>query len=155
MDDLSVEDIIYGNVRERGYVDKWTAFAFIARQIAKMQEELGELADIVLCGPTSHCLWRDINLARDTARSLFDDGGHEFWDEAFIADYENKGTFTGEIRRELDDMFVVLCCIRATVERIDGKKSDWDIRAIAKSRGDILRGVRGQEEEPQEQDQIG
>jgi hypothetical protein len=62
---MSIQSDVYDNVEERGYRSDWTAAQFIARNIAKLGEELSEAGEEISCDalydvmPPSE-VWRDV-----------------------------------------------------------------------------------------------
>ena len=128
---------VYEAVRDRGYRNGWTTKEFLARQIAKMQEELGELSYLVV-HPNAQ-LGADIEFVSSGARKDFDEG-KEFW-EKMVADI-NEDEFP-KLFQEIADMQVVLCCMwgvaRELASRDSGDLMEW---ALKKAQADVDRGVR-------------
>lgn len=127
---MNAQEIVAANVAARGYRDGWTAEQFVARQLAKLTEELGEAARLVTPASYEH-------------RNL--DAWLEALQDAGIAArfaFDDKSAWTGLIHisrlapAELADMLVVLF---AAAEALD-----FDIvqAAIDKSSTDVARGVR-------------
>jgi NTP pyrophosphatase (non-canonical NTP hydrolase) len=126
---MNAQEIVAANVAARGYRDGWTAEQFVARQLAKMTEELGESLDQI--GglsrlPDLDWLTAGYNVGM-TARQLFDH--KQIWGSVYL---EN----TDLLRSELADMLVVLFAAAAAL--------DFDViqAAIDKSGADVARGVR-------------
>jgi NTP pyrophosphatase (non-canonical NTP hydrolase) len=126
---MNAQEIVAANVAARGYRDGWTAEQFVARQLAKLTEELGEALDQI--GGIDK--WADMNWltagydAGLAARQLFDD--KRGWGGVYLDNAD-------ALRAELADMQVVLFAAAQTLE--------FDIAqaAIDKSGADVERGVR-------------
>lgn len=116
-------------VAARGYRRGWTAEQFAARQVAKLQEELAELAELV---HLPKALPLQIEIAGDGARRMFDDaavwGGDRNWD-------------IGKAKRELSDLLVVALTLANTFDEL---APPYDVleEALAKATADVGRGVR-------------
>ena len=129
---MNAQTIVAANVAARGYRDGWTAEQFVARQLAKLTEELAEAAKYIT--PSSGAHWGPLDswlgLLQDAgsrARFVFDE--REDWEGLiYVA--------TDKTRSELADMQVVLFAAAAAL--------DFDVvqAAIDKSGADIPRGVR-------------
>ena len=50
----TTQQAVYAAVRDRGYVDPWTWKQFIARNVAKLLEEVGELCHYITVGLVEH-----------------------------------------------------------------------------------------------------
>ena len=120
------QDTVAANVAARGYRDGWTQEEFVARQLAKMTEELAE------------AFWYTSGMERtdwaaglpdvgEAARYAFDD--KEAWSKARIAKPD-------ALRAELTDMMVVL------LAAADALGFYILPAAIEKSSADVARGVR-------------
>jgi NTP pyrophosphatase (non-canonical NTP hydrolase) len=123
---MNAQEIVAANVAARGYMAGWTAEQFVARQLAKLTEELSE-ALACMRDPGWHHYWTDdAHMAGRMAREDFD--RKMLWDTVEID--------TGALRAELADMQVVLFAAAQTLE--------FDIAqaAIDKSGADVERGVR-------------
>ena len=68
---------VYAAVRERGYLEGWTPEQAAARQIAKLTEELAELADAVNLNYVDGDWLTALRTAGALARRAFDD--HDRW----------------------------------------------------------------------------
>jgi NTP pyrophosphatase (non-canonical NTP hydrolase) len=119
--------------QQRGYRDGWTDEQFLARQIVKLQEELGEMAFPVWGVP--HGLMAEIENIRANAQEVFDLVDPAAWDSVDIA-------FIEEMKSEAADCLVVLFNIAAVLEQMTGKKFDLVQEAVKKAEADINRGVR-------------
>lgn len=124
----------------RGYREGWSDVQFLARQIAKLQEELTELAFYVRDDNSAieetNLEWRMI-AAANAARAVF----HGVWFSFAGLRHENQETFDG-LRLEAADCQVVLYNIAATIERITGEKFDLSQAALEKAIIDIPRWAR-------------
>ena len=123
---MNAQEIVAANVAARGYRDGWTAEQFVARQLCKMMEELGE-ALWYIHGIDRLDFAADLPDVGEAARIAFDD--KEAWNKARIAKPD-------ALRAELADMLVVLFAAAAAL--------DFDVvqAAIDKSSADVARGVR-------------
>ncbi len=132
-----IKDEIVQSVKDRGYLEGWTGKELLGRQIAKMQEELAELADLVLVGPSQ--LWSDIRLAGETARMAFDDMDKAHWNQ--ITGVVVKG-HSGAIKKEISDMQVVMVIIEHAVYKCCGSEFNAFYGALGKAEDDVERGKR-------------
>jgi hypothetical protein len=115
---------IHANVDARGYLAGWDSDQLVARQMAKMIEELAEACE-------------QLRLPRGLAEAIYDTGAlarqyfdtPEAWDGAGVADVDR-------FLAELADVAVVLAVAAATIN--GNVLSD----ALAKSARDAGRGVR-------------
>lgn len=126
---MNAQEIVAANVAARGYRDGWAAEQFVARQLCKLTEELGESLDqIGGLDAWADTQWLtagyDAGLA---ARGFFDD--ESGWGGVYL---ENPAA----IRSELADMLVVILAAAQAL--------DFDVvqAAIDKSAADVARGVR-------------
>lgn len=123
-------------VAERGYHDGWTEEQFLARQLAKLLEELAEMAAHLHLDPGQEL--RDIlQEAGQLARALFDDP----------AVWRLSGTIHGarsveELKNELADVQVVVYCMAESLVRLSGEPYDVVQAARMKGWADRERGVR-------------
>ena len=123
---MNAQTIVAANVAARGYRDGWTAEQFVARQLAKLTEELSE-ALACMRDPGWHHYWTDdAHVAGRLAREDFD--RKVLWDTVTVD--------ADALRSELADMQVVLFAAAAAL--------DFDVvqAAIDKSSQDVARGVR-------------
>ena len=134
---MNPQEEVFQAVKARGYVSDWTMRQFMSRQVAKLQEELGELAEICLNG--SSPLSRDILFAMEVAGHTFDNEGPEFWEDA--ATNITMSSFK-QIRQELADLQVVLLCLAEATVKYSGTMFDVVEAAVGKSTSDIERGIR-------------
>ena len=116
------QDTVAANVAARGYRDGWTQEQFVARQLAKLQEETSEA---VYCLTTSKYWAGHSEDAGESAAKAFRDR------DAWLSPMVNFS----RLRSELADIQVVIFAAAAL---------DFDIvqAAIDKSGADITRGVR-------------
>lgn len=121
---------------ERGYRDGWSDEQFLARQVVKLQEELGELSFPILRMPNN--LEMDIVELASLAREAFDNSD---WSEVYF-DYDEEKNGFEIIRDEAADCLVVLFNIAATIEKLTGTRFDLVEEALQKATSDIPRGVR-------------
>lgn len=130
----NAQKIVSDNVKARGYYDGFTLGQLAARHIAKLQEELGELAEAVdLPGE----LRIAINAAAAIARTQFDD--LEKWK------YPTT-TASYKAQVELSDVEVVTLSLAEILNRIGQRvgRTKYDVieLAVGKSANDVKRGVR-------------
>lgn len=123
------------NTRLRGYRQRWTAQQFAARQVAKLQEELGELARYVRVGVGQVTPWwnMDITHAARMCREVFDE--FDVWKHADIVSIDKA-------KAELADLQVVIFNLANALAEISGEAFDVVQSAVDKSTADIERGVR-------------
>ena len=134
----SLQKQVYEQVARRGYREGWTPEQFAARQVGKLQEELGELAEkVVFFGGYENPLDEDlqwvIQRAAAKARERFDQ--ETPWHTAGVLE---------DLRDELADCQVVLFCLAEAVNEMAGETLDFDIAraAIEKAIVDQKRGKR-------------
>ena len=149
MTDNNIQQRVYDAVCARGYRAGWTPQQFLARQIAKLQEELAEASYSVTLN--SDDLARDlqeraIRPAMDTGIDhLILDAGEAarraFGDPSYWGHVEMM-IEPEYIRRELADMLVVIFCAVEALREIDGQEFDVIEAALDKSTADVARGVR-------------
>ena len=127
-DDAGVkpQEAVYTHVADRGYLNGYTTDQAIARQIAKLTEELGELAEAITPNGKNWYWLHALRIAGHLARTAFDD--HNRWDGVTI-DYERA-------RAEAADCQVPLFVL-AEMMGLDVVEA-----AVDKSASDIVRGVR-------------
>lgn len=124
---------IFNAVRLRGYLNGWSPSQFLARQAAKMAEELGE-ASVEMSSYLPVALFTTIQAAADEGKYHFD---HEKWKEGYW-DQENLERLWNEI----SDMQVVLVCMAMAANALLDDQRDLLKAALLKAAGDIPRGVR-------------
>ena len=126
---MNAQEIVAANVAARGYRDGWTAEQFVARQLAKLTEELAEAAidSLSPCPGKLSTFVGTLGAAGIWARRSFDL-------RAAWRDVEIKNP--DALRAELADMLVVLFAAAAAL--------DFDVvqAAIDKSSADVARDVR-------------
>ena len=120
------QDTVAANVAARGYRDGWTQEEFVARQLAKLTEELAE-AFWYVHGIEQTDIAANIPDIGESARQAFDDAS--VWSKARI--YQPDA-----LRAELTDMMVVL------LAAADALGFYILPAAIEKSSQDVARGVR-------------
>lgn len=129
---MSEERPIYKAVIQRGYKNNWTDGQFLARQVAKLQEEFAEF-----CKHLNLPLRLSfIQEAGRKSRLMFDEPRE--WQEPYIG---LRGDPDKAIE-ELADMQVVIDCMVGVIEDITGKRYDLQEIAERKAKDDIVRGVR-------------
>ena len=133
----NVQATVYQNCVKRGYRKGWTAEQFLARQILKMQEELGESSQYFALN--SIAIFSSIAHTGKRAQKKFDDGRYGLFGE----DFAHPSVVDG-FKKELADMQVVLFQMAAMVEEIEGEPFSVVEAALKKSGKDIERGVRGE-----------
>lgn len=124
---------IYMAVAERGYTAGWTAEQFLARQAAKLMEELGEVFALMDGMPVN--LVEKVRDAAEAARRQFDD--MTAWDRVNV-----EGGKLEALWKELADLQVVLACAAHTVNYLEWTDRDLMDAALEKADGDVKRGVR-------------
>ena len=118
-------------VAQRGDREGWTPEQFIARQVAKLAEEVGELAQHVdLPGRLGPLIASTGTIARWT----FD--RDEMWCE--------HGTLctSHALMAELADVQVVVFCLAEELARLTGEDYDVVERALVNVAADTMRGKR-------------
>ncbi len=131
------QEQVFQSVRNRGYVDGWTKRELMARQVAKLQEELGEIASIALNDDSQ--LSRDILFTSEVAKIAFDKEGKAYWHSA---SGNLKIRSIPQLRKELADMQVVLFTLAEATVKYSGTEFDIVEAAEAKALADVERGVR-------------
>lgn len=135
-----IQNLVAEAIEQRGYRKDWTDAQFLARQIAKLQEELAEMAyhvrDDVYAGDDQTELELRIQTAGSRAKAYFD--GNWF----HTAGLRDDSVETREaIKSEAADCLVVLFNIAAVIEQITGEPFDLVTAALQKARSDVKRGV--------------
>ena len=128
---------IYEAVVARGYRKGWTAEQFAARQVAKLTEELGELARHIhqLGFADSPFEW-SLRATANQARDAFDASS---WAKAAIESPQDAMS-------ELADIVVVACCLAEALGEYDyDSAGDLMEMALEKASADVERGVRSQD----------
>lgn len=131
MQTLDLQAMVGTAVTQRGYRAGWTAEQFAARQVAKLQEELAELAEQA---PLPKALPLQIEIAGDGARRMFDDAA------VWAGDFDNWNI--AKAKAELADVVVVALALAAVLDELT---PPYDVlaEAVAKATADVTRGVRG------------
>ena len=127
---MTTQETVADLVSERGYREGWTPAQFIARQVAKLAEELAELACHVRM-PVA--LTRSIALLGLVARKCFDD--ESIWPKS-------TSCAVWPTQEELADIQVVVFCIAEALGEASNKPFDVSEAALEKARADAIRGVR-------------
>ena len=131
-----VQEEVYQLVAvDRGYHEGYTSEQFAARQVAKLVEEVAELAMEVQQIENSRVLvtWENrIREAGKLARRYFDWG---MWKSSRVID--PKAALD-----ELADIQVIVYCMSEALNRMLGQEIDISQRALDKARSDVERGVR-------------
>jgi hypothetical protein len=125
----SIQAEVARMVAERGYQKGWTPEQFIARQVARLAAQIGELPQHVdLSGRLGPLIISTGNIARWT----FDQD--EIWRE--------RGTLctSHALMTELVDIQVVVFCLAEELARLTGEDYDVAERALAKVAADTMRG---------------
>lgn len=135
MDAREAQDRVVKAVRMRGYRGKWTALSFLARQLAKLQEELAEAIWHVRDG-TPKAVMTATRIAGDQARREFD---HGYWN-----DWRVRAEEMLLLVQELADIQVVLYNAASALEEATGIEVNLAEAAVRKAEGDVKRGVRSQ-----------
>jgi NTP pyrophosphatase (non-canonical NTP hydrolase) len=131
---MQPQEKVYNAVVKRGYLEEWTLEQFAARQVAKLQEELGEIARNVTSlayqdGPG----WpSDIDAAAWNCRAAFDEPG-TWADVGLDAEYAQP---------ELVDVQVVVLSMAQALAEITGQPFDVIQAAVEKAEKDVERGIR-------------
>lgn len=129
------QEQVYRAVVARGYRNDWTAEEFLARNLAKMQEELAEATQFVNVANLNGA----IQTVGDYSRWCFDIGARSFWQQP-IKDWCSDRIDL--LQGELADMQVVLFCLAAALDEISDGGFDVIEAALHKATQDVERGVR-------------
>jgi NTP pyrophosphatase (non-canonical NTP hydrolase) len=122
---------VAGLVAQRGDRGGWTPEQFIARQVCKLAEEVGELAQLVdLPGQLGPLIASTGTIARWTLGQdqTWQDGGTSCAPHALMA--------------ELADVQVVVFCLAEELARPTGEDYDVVEHALVNVAGDTMRGQR-------------
>lgn len=125
---MTIQSDVYEAVEKRGYRGEWTAEQFIARNIAKLGEELAEASECVSSGALL-----DLITPPEVWKDVFDDDAP--WEYVEIDNLY-------KLKKELSDVAVVLFCLSEVVNEIDGGNFDVVKAALTKAQQDVKRGVR-------------
>lgn len=130
---MTIQQEVYKSVVDRGYREEYTSEQFAARQVAKLQEELWELAQRV---DLPRALYQSIELAGQKAKVWFDEGQPA----------EDTSCAAWGLQQELADVQVVVFCTAEALNEIrdkyGAKRIDITQLALDKARKDVQRGVR-------------
>jgi NTP pyrophosphatase (non-canonical NTP hydrolase) len=127
---MNTQQQVFQAVKARGYLDGWNESQFAARQIAKLTEELGELA--LLFQFDGYTCWpRLLRQAAREARVAFDD---DF--EGWLNSGVDLETDLSRFIEEAADVLIPLLCL-AEVLQFDLLEA-----ARVKALADVPRGVR-------------
>lgn len=141
---MTPQERIYEAVEARGYVAPYAPEVFIARQIVKLTEELGEAwlhLDVSLTATwETEALQGAMEAVRLLARRVFSDP--EAWGRGRISLNDVRPKGLAYLRGEAADMAVVLNCLAEAISRLDATPFSLDQTALDKSQADIARGVR-------------
>lgn len=132
---MNFQKVVSDNVKARGYYDNQLPDSLVARHVAKLIEEIGEVTECIYYRLNSiDEIYKFNEHLADTARAArnaFDYG-----------DWSTSQIFTvDDIKSELADVAVVLLSMS---EIINATYGDFDVlqQAVKKSKKDIDRGVR-------------
>ncbi len=130
MDTQNLQARVYNAVEKRGYVAGWTPVRFIARQVAKLAEEVAELAAAMLLPGVMQGY---IQESGRIARGRFDVATP--WRAVKLLDAEQAAA-------ELADCQVVIFAAAEALRR-SGLVKDFDVlaAAVAKAEADVTRGT--------------
>lgn len=121
------QDAVVESVDRRGYRKGWTDEEFLARQLVKLLEELGELADCMILPQRVRNL---LLPAAAKAKALFDN--KEIWSGSRWRSEKDELNAV----KELADMQVVMFCAA------DAMQVDASAQAVSKAKKDAKRGTR-------------
>jgi len=121
------QDAVVDCVDKRGYRKGWTDEEFLARQLVKLLEELGELAECMILPQNARNL---LVSAGKEAKALFDN--EEIWAGSKWRDEKSQLNAV----KEVADMQVVLFCAA------DAMQVDSSAQAASKAKKDVERGTR-------------
>lgn len=134
MNSRTLQAVVVDAVRARGYLDGWSLEALQGRQVAKLVEEVGELAALLEGAPVSLVkltpFTGDAELAGEWARQAFDGVRCTGWENAHVVD-------AGAAVAELADVVVVALVMASLLG-----EQDLLGRVVRKSLADIGRGRR-------------
>jgi hypothetical protein len=132
---LTIQSEVYNSVVDRGYREGYSAEQFIARQVAKLQEELWELAQRI---DLPIQVYRTIELAGKTSKEWFDKGKFSL---------DDTSCAVWGLQQELADIQVVVFCLAEELSKMQSaqggvKRVDITKLALDKARKDVQRGIR-------------
>jgi len=130
---MQPQEKIYNAVVERGYHEGLSEQEFAAKQVAKLGEKFGELAEFVASRTWNQPWWiyHIRNMSRDCRRA-FD----------CITEWSGMTIDVNGIRAELADVAVVVLLMSETISHITGQPFDVIQAAVEKAEKDVERGVR-------------
>lgn len=140
---MNAQQAVYAAVEARGYTAGWSSIQFLARQIAKLTEELAEAYDLIeydADDPLAFDFDLELGRAGRAARRFFDE--RTAWDRTEVGP-QDVDEFVASMRQELADCQVVLFCAAHALARFDGAPFDVVEEALKKATADVSRGVRG------------
>jgi len=124
----------------RGYRKGWTNEQFLARQCAKLQEELAEIVQCVnVSGNRDIALHTAITYAGSVARKYFDDHDYWIWQSTITRKRKER---IAQLKKEIADCQVVLFNMADAIGEITGEPFDLVGAAVEKATADIERGIR-------------
>ena len=131
---MSRQNEIYQHVVDRGYREGWSSSQFLVRQILKMIEEVGELAEVLeeVGSIRYELLLGKIKGAGFSARELFDS---EDMPNVYLSDEALE-----TLRKELPDVCVTGACASYMTSALTFGGYDWEDEAVEKSEGDVESG---------------
>lgn len=122
------QDRVYEAIAARGDTNGWTREQFAARQMAKLVQEIAELAEHVR-GGSKEWEWMMMSLRNAGTYARWALADADAWRNARITDL-------GALVCELPDVQVPVFCLATTV-RLDIVRA-----AVEKAEADVERGVR-------------
>lgn len=130
---MNTSQLIYNNVKKRGYVTGWTPRQLLARQSLKLLEEAIELALLFVWPAEFAGLMLALESVKAEARRLFDD--RTAWRDTGAVDITKAVGEAG-------DCYVVLSVIEVAAGEAAGGRVSLAAEALVKSGVDVGRGVR-------------
>lgn len=129
------QQMVYTNVKARGYLDGHTTPVLLARQTCKLGEELGELAEHIHLGDDGQQpLWVNFLInSGQVCRAAFDSARD--WPHVQVRDM-------AAVKQELADAQVVLNVAGELASTLEAQPFDLQTAAVAKSGADVARGKR-------------
>lgn len=132
---MTIQSEVYNSVVDRGYREGYSAEQFIARQVAKLQEELWGLAQRI---DLPIQVYRTIELAGKTSKEWFDKGKFSL---------DDTSCAVWGLQQELADIQVVVFCLAEELSKMQSaqggvKRVDITKLALDKARKDVQRGIR-------------
>lgn len=121
-------------VRSRGYLDGWTPEQVAARNITKLGEEFGELAELFDLPDNARFA---IDRAGMVSKQTFEN--RRLWSDI---NGPKKEVSIDKICSEIADVMVVVLVLSGAIREITGSEFDPVVAAVAKATNDIGRGIR-------------